>query len=577
MKNKTLLFLIGLCLLALPVRAQTALLHEFTGGADDGKYPWGDLIVSGSTLYGMTQNGGSNDKGTIFSVQADGSGFTLLHEFAGSSFDGQYPLGSLIMSDTTLYGMTQNGGNNDRGMIFKIQTDGSGFTLLHAFAGDASEGVGPNGSLIIQGSTLFGMTNAGGMGGVGGSWGGTIFKIQIDGSDFTMLYSFDSYQHPYGALTLEGSTLYGMTQQGGSNDYGTIFKIQTDGSDYTLLHQFTLNDGTNPRGSLILSGTTLYGMTAQGGNSTYGTIFKIDTDGTGFSLLHEFTGGADDGARPYGSLILSGSILYGMTYFGNDGNLGTIFMIETNGSKFSLLHKFTGGVDDGAYPYGSLILSGSTLLGMTRNGGDNDMGTVFSLPLPSSITVTSPNGGEQWQRGITQTITWTSVGVTNVKIQLMKGTAVNSAITNSTITNSTPAAGGSYSWTIPAAQAVAANYKIRVISKESSAVQDSSNANFTIFAPSITVTAPAAGGVWTRNTIKTITWTTMGTMAGSVKIQLYKGTTKKLDIILSTDNDGAYDWLIPATLAKGTYTICITTVDNKFKGKSGAFSIVLGI
>ena len=124
--------------LALPIRAQINLLHEFAGGAADGENPWGDLIISGSTLYGMTQNGGSNDKGTIFSVQADGSGFTLLHEFAGSSFDGQYPLGSLIMSGTTLYGMTQNGGNNDRGTIFKIQTDGSGFTLLHAFAGDAS-------------------------------------------------------------------------------------------------------------------------------------------------------------------------------------------------------------------------------------------------------------------------------------------------------------------------------------------------------------------------------------------------------------------------------------------------------
>jgi uncharacterized repeat protein (TIGR03803 family) len=666
MKNKTLFFLIGLCLLTLPVLAQTNLLHEFAGGADDGKDPWGDLVISGTTLYGMTQLGGDSDNGVIFKVQIDGSGFTLLHEFLGGAEDGASPLGSLVVSGTTLYGMTQNGGSNDRGTIFKIQTDGSGFTLLHAFAGDASEGVGPNGSLIIQGSTLFGMTNAGGMGGVEGSWGGTIFKIQIDGSDFTMLHSFDSYQHPYGALTLEGSTLYGMTQLGGSNDYGTIFKIQTDGSDYTQLYQFALSDGTNPSGSLILSGTTLYGMTALGGSGTYGTIFKIGTDGTGFSRLHEFAGGADGGLRPYGSLVISGSTLYSMTFFGGNENLGTIFGIETDGTQFSLLHKFAGGADDGAYPNGSLIISGTNFYGMTRSGGDSDVGVVFSLPLPSSIAVispnggetwasgeshditwtttgmvdsvnidystddggnwisvaagtendgsyswnvpntpsatclvrvsnmaaptvadssdasfaisssfvavTSPNGGEAWQRGTTQTITWSSAGVANIKIQLLKGTVLYS-----TITPSTPATDGSYSWIIPASQPVAANYKVRIISTASSAVADSSDANFAIFVPGITVTAPAAGTSWPRGVLRTITWTTTGTMDGNVKIQLYRGTAKKLDIILSTENDGSYDWLIPPTLAKGTYTIRITTLDNEVKGKSAAFSITKGV
>jgi hypothetical protein len=195
----------------------------------------------------------------------------------------------------------------------------------------------------------------------------------------------------------------------------------------------------------------------------------------------------------------------------------------------------------------------------------------FTISAPF-VAVTSPNGGETWQRGSAQTITWISAGVANVKIQLLKGTALYS-----TITPSTPATGGSYSWIIPASQPVAANYKVRIISTASSAMADSSDAKFTIFAPAITVTAPAASARWLRGVPHTITWTTTGTMDSNVKIQLYKGTTKKLDIILSTENDGSYDWLIPSDLAKGTYTVRVTTLDNKVKDNSGAFSIVTGI
>ncbi|MCC6404769.1 MAG: hypothetical protein IT405_00005, partial [Candidatus Yanofskybacteria bacterium] len=58
------------------------LLHEFAGGASDGNRPYDSLIISGSTLYGMTSIGGDSNAGTIFSVGIDGTGFTLLHEFA---------------------------------------------------------------------------------------------------------------------------------------------------------------------------------------------------------------------------------------------------------------------------------------------------------------------------------------------------------------------------------------------------------------------------------------------------------------------------------------------------------------
>ena len=55
--------------------------------------------------------------------------------------------------------MTYSGGSDHEGTIFKIGTDGSGFALLHSFAGGASDGEDPYGSLIQDGSTLYGMTS----------------------------------------------------------------------------------------------------------------------------------------------------------------------------------------------------------------------------------------------------------------------------------------------------------------------------------------------------------------------------------------------------------------------------------
>ncbi len=55
--------------------------------------------------------------------------------------------------------------------------------------------------------------------------------------------------------------------------------------------------------------------------------------------------------------------------------------IGTDGTGFSLLHEFAGGVNDGSYPCGSLILDGSTIYGMTNTGGDTNHGVIFSSSL----------------------------------------------------------------------------------------------------------------------------------------------------------------------------------------------------
>jgi uncharacterized repeat protein (TIGR01451 family) len=78
------------------------------------------LILDGSTLYGMTKKGGDDDLGVIFKVDTAGTGFTLLHEFAGWVDDGSGPFGSLTLDGAALYGMTSQGGGNGTGVIFSV-------------------------------------------------------------------------------------------------------------------------------------------------------------------------------------------------------------------------------------------------------------------------------------------------------------------------------------------------------------------------------------------------------------------------------------------------------------------------
>jgi hypothetical protein len=120
----------------------------------------------------------------------------------------------------------------------------------------------------------------------------------------------------------------------------------------------------------------------------------------------------------------------------------------------------------------------------------------------TSITVVSPNGGENWARGTTHTIKWNLIGSTGsrVKIELYRGSALSRTISSSTSND------GSYSWTVPSSQALNSNYKIRITSRSDPLYTDTSDNSFTISGPSITVVSPNGGENWARGTTHTETF-----------------------------------------------------------------------
>jgi hypothetical protein len=97
------------------------------------------------------------------------------------------------------------------------------------------------------------------------------------------------------------------------------------------------------------------------------------------------------------------------------------------------------------------------------------------------------------------------------------------------------------------------------------------------YAASITVTNPHSGTTWHQGTTYTITWTKSGTMNANVKIRLYQGSTKVLNITNSTPNDGSYSWPIPSSLPDGSYVIRVKTLDNAVFDDSDSFNIAHGV
>ena len=88
-------------------------------------------------------------------LAAVSSAATILHNFSVSTSDGAVAQGGPILVGSKLYGMTNQGGSSNCGSVYSMNTDGSGFTLLHSFIGGPTDGLGPTGALAVSGSKLY--------------------------------------------------------------------------------------------------------------------------------------------------------------------------------------------------------------------------------------------------------------------------------------------------------------------------------------------------------------------------------------------------------------------------------------
>ena len=438
MKNRRIRcvqWVIWLLLLAAgPGRANTlaiGVLHTFcnqTVNCADGASPSGGLIqLADGNFYGATAYGGQighrlvapDGAGTIYEITPSGV-LTTLYTFCSTSptcTDGLAPSGTLTLgNDGFLYGVTNQGGLNNAGSIFKVSVSGQLMTL-YSFCtegGDqCTDGAAPFAGLI-QGTdgNFYGTTTAGGA----NVHGGTIFKITPAGK-LTTLYSFCAITS--GNACLDGATpetallqgkdgnLYGTTQAAGATSAGNVFRLEMNGR-LTVLHSFCTQsdcaDGRDPRASLIrdaqgnLYGTTLAGGSLLGpGSFGNGTIFKIAPEGT-FTTLYTFCaegGTCPDGAGPTQLMRGPNGNFYGLTGFNGFYTGGTVFEL----SAYNVLTTLTSFCETnstncptGSIPLGFIRAVDGTFYGTTAGGGSGSSGLVFHL-LPDEIFMSGFESG----------------------------------------------------------------------------------------------------------------------------------------------------------------------------------------
>jgi uncharacterized repeat protein (TIGR03803 family) len=223
-----------------------SILHTFTGVPNDGQQPRGRLIESTNGLvYGTTTFGGAFNRGTVFSMDKNGGNYTFF-SFTSADSSGQPEAGLLEASDGLLYGTLYHGGTSALGSVFAVSTDlFSYYAVLYKFTNTNGDGKWPN-TELVEGTdgALYGLTQQGGN---PSHPGGTIFKINKDGSGYSVLRDFDSTiggDYPQGRL-LKGSNgvFYGTTAYGGPGD-GCVFALSSSPLPSRVL-SLSITNGSN--------------------------------------------------------------------------------------------------------------------------------------------------------------------------------------------------------------------------------------------------------------------------------------------------------------------------------------------
>ncbi|HEY9824300.1 MAG TPA: choice-of-anchor tandem repeat GloVer-containing protein [Stenomitos sp.] len=147
-------------------------------------------------IYGVAQK--ATDQGTIFSLSLSRQ-LTILHKFNGT--DGSYPYSLIRDRANNLYGLTEKGGANNGGTVFKLSADGVLTTLYSFENGSRARSLIRDSANNLYGDLLYGDLND-------SSGVQSIFQIAADGT-FTLLYTLAKKDKPSSISFAYKGDLYG--------------------------------------------------------------------------------------------------------------------------------------------------------------------------------------------------------------------------------------------------------------------------------------------------------------------------------------------------------------------------------
>lgn len=289
------------------------VIHKFD--LTDGGYPHGSLISDGNMLYGTTSVGGNKNAGTIFKINPDGSNMTILYNFENTTESGAFATptlqGSTLYGTTSVTVMDYSWPDPDAdpipimvsaGCIYKINTDGSGFSHVYDF--DNVTGANALGGVVVAGSNIYGITAKG-----GNTNNGVLYKYSLKTNTYSKLVDFTgdngainitqfpTYATFNSELTLQNNTLYAGTKYGGKYDLGVLFSYKLP--TYHVIYDANGGVGNAPIDpSSYLEGTfakALSNVSVSRKNSKFsGWNTAADGSGTAYNVNDQLELGATD-------------------------------------------------------------------------------------------------------------------------------------------------------------------------------------------------------------------------------------------------------------------------------------------
>lgn len=207
----------------------------------------------------------------------------------------------------------------------------------------------------------------------------------------------------------------------------------------------------------------------------------------------------------------------------------------------------------------------------------------------SSITVISPNGGQQWQKGKEYTVKFEYNDIDSAMIELKRG---SSAVMLAGYPDGIPVTGSPMSYKVLLPDSVhitpASDYKLWLLGlKDGTKVTEDYSGGYisiieaiTPSEDSITVSSPDGGEKWEIGKTYNITWSSKG--VDRVKIMLSKkdptsGFSDYYWISAPISNTGKYSWTIPVDVETGNeYAVRVVDADNTLVNdfSDNCFSII---
>ena len=396
---------------------------------------------------------------------------------------------------------------------------------------------------------------------------GADYKIKITSTGFDMVDGFSDISD--GPFEITAGTLTVNSPNGGESwarGSENLISWSSSGNteDYVLIK--VIKSGTSERTLVLTSNDGSYNW-AIPADEELGTDYSIRIEIFGDPSIFDasdgyFTVAGIDVANPTGgeSWMRSGTYIVAWSFVGNVGDYVKIELLK--GGVLNKVISSSTANDYGAEyteyfwtidPLQAVGTDYSIRVTSTSNSVFTDTSDAnFEITL-NSLSVLAPNGGENWARGTTNTITWSDSGsgVSFVKIELYKSGVLSSVISSSTDND------GTFYWSTPAGQEAGSDYQIKITAISKEWFNDVSDGNFAI--SGITVATPNGGDFWVRGTTRTVFWSSVGSVGSTVKIELLKGGIPSI-IASSTADTGSYSWAIPAGQELGTdYKIRVTS------------------